>query len=179
MNAKNDEGSTPLLEAYRHKDIVEFLIKKGADMNARNNKGETIPDLVTIWFDEPETLNLLRKYGAKNGFLFRAEESIYIAVCGGHLEAVKQHILNGADVNEKNEVSRTPLHGAVLESDNEMVEFLIAKGATVNVFDRFKKTPLDYATDPHSQDQDADKEIADLLRKHGGKTGEELKTEAQ
>ena len=175
VNAKDDDDRTPLLEAYRHKDIVQLLIKEGADMNARNNKGETIRDLVTIWFDEPETLNLLRKYGAKNGFWFRAEESIYIAVCGGHLEAVKKHLLNGADVNEKNEFSRTPLHGAVLESDNEIVEFLITKGANVNVFDRWKKTPLDYATDSNSQDQDADEEVVDLLRKHGAKTAEELK----
>ena len=179
VNAKDDDDRTPLLEAYRHKDIVQLLIKEGADMNARNNKGETIRDLVTIWFDEPETLNLLRKYGAKNGFWFRAEESIYIAVCGGHLEAVKKHLLNGADVNEKNEFSRTPLHGAVLESDNEIVEFLITKGANVNVFDRWKKTPLDYATDSNSQDQDADEEIVDLLRKQGAKTGEELKAEGK
>jgi len=35
------------------------------------------------------------------------------------------------------------------------------------------KTPLDWA------EEEKHKEITDLLRKHGGKTGEELKTEGK
>ena len=56
---------------------------------------------------------------------------IHIAAMQGNLEAVKQHIAAGADVNAK---------------------------------DRAGKTPLDWA----------EGETADLLRKHGGKTGEEF-----
>ena len=37
------------------------------------------------------------------------------------------------------------------------------------------ETPLDFATDP---DNPNDTEAVDLLRKHGGKTGEELKAAA-
>jgi len=52
-----------------------------------------------------------------------------------------------------------------------MAELLIANGATVNakieVGEYKGQTPLD----------SADGEITDLLRKHGGKTGEELKAE--
>ncbi len=46
----------------------------------------------------------------------------------------------------------------------EIVELLIAKGADVNAKIEDGGTPLDYA----------DGEIADLLRKHGGKTKKEL-----
>ena len=54
-----------------------------------------------------------------------------------------------------------------------MVELLIAKGADVNVRGFLGMTPLNMAAD------EGEKEIADLLRKHGGKTGEELKAEGK
>ncbi|HHZ61108.1 MAG TPA: ankyrin repeat domain-containing protein, partial [Dehalococcoidia bacterium] len=49
------------------------------------------------------------------------------------------------------------------------VELLIANGAEVNAKDDDDQTPLDWAI-KYKQT-----EIADLLRKHGGKTSEELK----
>ena len=54
----------------------------------------------------------------------------------------------------------------------EVVELLIAKGADVKAKDEGGKTPLDVAI------QFKELETADLLRKHGGKTAEELKAEA-
>ena len=59
--------------------------------------------------------------------------SIHKAAKEGNIEAVKQHLTEGADVNAKDSRGRTPL-------------------------DYAKRKP----------------EIANLLRKHGGKTGEEL-----
>ena len=62
------------------------------------------------------------------------------AAAAGNIEAVKQHLAAGADVNANN---------------------------------KFDSTPLDWAiTSKHP-------ETADLLRKHGGKTGEELKAEGK
>jgi hypothetical protein len=64
---------------------------------------------------------------------------------------------------------------------------LIAKGADVNVKivsgPSIGNTPLDLAASKMDnfppKDKAAKKEIADLLRKHGGKTGEELKAEGK
>ena len=53
----------------------------------------------------------------------------------------------------------------------EIVEMLIAKGADVNAKDVDGFTPVDLAK--------GHPEIADLLRKHGGKTGEELEAEGK
>ena len=56
----------------------------------------------------------------------------------GNIEAVKQHIAAGTDVNAKND---------------------------------FGRTPLDFIDGPN--------QVANLLRKHGGKTGAELKAEGK
>jgi ankyrin repeat protein len=58
-----------------------------------------------------------------------------------------------------------------MNSRKEIVELLITNGADVNAKDADGFTPLDTAINSQHT------EIADLLRKHGGKTGEELKAE--
>ena len=132
------------------------------------------------------------------------ESSIHDAANGGNIEAVKQHIAAGADVNAnaKGEEGLTPLqyatfhghkevaelliakgadvdarqygngltslHYAALNGRKVIVELLIAKGANENAKADNGATPLDMASG----------KAADLLRKHGGKTSEELKAAA-
>ena len=96
--------------------------------------------------------------------------SIHAAARQGKIEAVKQHLTDGVGVNAKSEMGRTTLHSAAREGHKEVIELLIAKGADVNVKDDDGTTPLDMADD---------KEIADLLRQHGGKTAKELKAEGK
>jgi len=95
---------------------------------------------------------------------------IHEAARTGNIEAVKQHIAAGADVNAKDVDGINPLHYATWTDHKETVELLLDKGADVNAKDDGGDTPLDVAMLGN------DKETADLIRKHGGKTGEELKT---
>jgi len=67
-----------------------------------------------------------------------------------------------------------PLHAAVDQGHTQVAELLITRGANVN--GRMKGggyTVLDLA---YLKDHTG---LADLLRKHGGKTGEELKAEGK
>jgi ankyrin repeat protein len=104
--------------------------------------------------------------------------SIHDAAEKGNIQAVKQHIAAGTDVNAKDDALEwTPLFMAAAWGHKEVVELFIAKGADVNATDDGGKTPLDEAT--HPDNPNASAEIADLLRKHGGKTGEELKADGK
>ena len=97
--------------------------------------------------------------------------SLIDAAWDGNIEAVKQHLAAGTDVNAKNDFGRTPLHEAASNGHKEIVELLISNGADVNAKSDIYGTPLDVVIE-YKQTQ-----AADFLRKHGGKTGEELKAE--
>ena len=67
----------------------------------------------------------------------------------GNIEAVKQHIAAGTDVNVKGGfLDVTPLHYAAIKGHKEIAELLIAADADMNAKDNYGdygKTPLDYA----------------------------------
>jgi len=103
-----------------------------------------------------------------------ADSALIHAAVENNLEGVKQLLAAGADVDTKvGGFIRgwTPLHFAARDGHKEVVEVLIAKGADVNAKDDDGDTPLFYAYSHW--------EIANLLRKHGGKTAEELKAEGK
>ena len=133
-----------------------------------------------------------------------AKISIDKAAFVGNIEAVKQHLAAGTDVNQKGPNGMTPLHRAASEDYKDIAALLIGGGADVNAKDDDGLTPLHYASfkgqkeiaelliakvaDVNAKGNDGTTpldyaisrnhtEIADLLRKHGGKTGEELKAE--
>ena len=102
------------------------------------------------------------------------EISIHKAAYQGNIEAVKQHIAAGTDVNAKNKYGGTPLFYAGAYGYKDVVELLIAEGADVNAKSAaFNQTPIEATNETNHP------EIADLLRKHGGKTGEELEAEGK
>jgi ankyrin repeat protein len=141
---------------------------------------------------------VLRKHGGKTGEELKAEGkstepiaeaatpepttakasdiSIHDAAFNGFIEDVKQHLNAGEDVDAKGGwMDGTPLQYATMAGHKEIVELLIADGADVNAKvasgSYQGKTQLDLAI------MQGRHETADLLRKHGGKTGEELKAE--
>ena len=130
----------------------------------------------------PEAKPIARVEGAKAPAI-----SIYNAAGSGDIEAIKQHLAAGTDVNAKGVAGWTALQRAAWYYHIEIVELLITNGADVNAKveagDYKGQTPLDLAEEVDEDDSPEDKavkkEIADLLRKHGGKTGDELKAEGK
>ena len=182
-------------------EAVKQHLAAGADVNAKDDDGYTPLDYA-VPAGKEETADLLRKHGGISG----AEDSIHVAAIMGNIEAVRQHLAAGADVNAKNQNGSTPLHLAPASGHKEIAELLIARGADVNAKNKYGLTPLHFAAgygrketvelliaegaDVNAQHDDGGTpldwaiinkytELADLLRKHGGKTGEELKAEGK
>ena len=99
----------------------------------------------------------------------QANRALIEATATGNVEAIKKAIADGADVNVKAVGGGTLLFIAAHEGHREVAELLITEGADVNETNGSGEAPLDYAKG----------ETADLLRKHGGKTGEKLKAEGK
>ena len=92
---------------------------------------------------------------------------LHRAAFWGYTEVVELLINNEVDVNAKDKYGCTPLHDAAEYSHLEIAEMLINRAPDMNALDNNGDTPFDLANG----------ETADLIRKHGGKTGKELKAE--
>ena len=151
-------GATPFFLAAATGDvgIMRALLAKGAD-----------PDLITQ--DRTTPLMVAAGFGRKDP---RKKEDERQA-----LEAVKLLVELGADVNAINSEGRTALHGAASVWADEIIEFLVAKGANLVVEDKYGQTPLSIAEgDPNDFVDSSEKSArasptsstAQLIRKLGG-----------
>jgi ankyrin repeat protein len=57
---------------------------------------------------------------------------IHQAAEDGNIEAVRQHLAAGVDVNAKNDIGRTPLYFAARDGHGEIAVLLVMKYADVN-----------------------------------------------
>ena len=111
-----------------------------------------------------------------------AERAMIRAVQTGNMEAVKKILAAGEDVNASAPAGNTVLSEAVKAGNVEMVKYLIAKGARLNnakitlftINPTTGKTVRSYQSELDFAIMLSHDEIADLLRKHGAKTGKQL-----
>ncbi len=182
MQSGSFEGMTPIDRAIENNqpETADLLRKHGGktkkELEAAGKPTEPVAEAAQ---PEPPT--------AKT-----ADASLWEAAMFGKIEAAKKAIADGANVNAKKDDGETPLHSAVVAAldsgDKEVVELLITNGADVNakVVSGRKQgmTPLDAANvvakfSPLPTTVKNLSNITALLRKHGGKTGEELKAEGK
>ena len=187
VNVQDNDGWTLLHTAVDDfVPLAELLIEKGAKIDAKTHDGST-PLFIAIVNGENKFAKLLIEKGADvRGIpLFYVENSS---------EITKTLIDSGADVNYAPENGITALANAVIQKDKISAELLISSGANVNSIDREGNTPLDTAISGMEWLKEDEEifdanyiaasrvtltEIIKLLRKHGGKTAEELKAEGK
>ena len=105
--------------------------------------------------------------------------ALHYASTHNHLPIIKILIDNNSNINLKDKIGMTPLHLAALGGHKEATKIIIDSGALLNPINIYRETPLDAALKNFKIDSQKvklnKKDTVDLLRKHGGKTGEELK----
>lgn len=171
VNARNKHGVTPLITSVLKagEDLVGILLAKGADVNAETRTGATALHCAA-WQGRVDAAKLLISHGANVNAKDRMGNTPlrHAAMCGykelarlliaegadipvplvhwaafmGESGKVNSHLEKGTDVDAKDDNGRTPLLFAVLGSEREVAEFLLAKGADVNARGRNNETLL-------------------------------------
>jgi len=191
VNLQDEPGMTPLHHAVEddykgsHREMVKLLIDRGANVKAICDTHHT----PLHWASNKETAELLIDAGADVNAktLSKGETILYSSARNAaqgapksyqmYLGLVKLLIAKGADVNVKLKTGETTLHVVARQFSekhaSEVCELLIANGAKVNEVNAKGQTPLDEALGNKRT------KTAEVLRKHGGQTGEELKAKAK
>ena len=109
-------------EHYTQKEMVEFLLESGIDVNYQAN-------------------------GRNN-----SKSALHNAVAMGHMEIVKSLITNGAILEIKDRNGNTPLWNKVMmcrgqEKDIEMIELLVSKGSSFDTKNNHNSSARDIIND--------------------------------
>ncbi|WP_243018703.1 MULTISPECIES: ankyrin repeat domain-containing protein [Candidatus Cardinium] len=148
IDAKDSAGKTLLFYALNfNQGLVPFLIKKGADVNAKNNVGWT-PLLTTLASGDdylkifmearvPVDVNLGNNQG---------ETPLMYAAIKTNSDVVEFLIKKGAVIDAQDIKGKTPLMYAARNNNMGPLKVLLAHKAKVHIQDKSKKTALDYVT---------------------------------
>jgi ankyrin repeat protein len=125
-------GYTPLdlsLFASRHKDLVQLLIAKGADVNAQASSGAT-PLFFAVLRDQPDDVKFLIDKGANVNAADAYGDTILDAALHMQYGSMIQLIIDrGADVNAKDQSDHRPLSYALGMDDHKWADLLKKHGA--------------------------------------------------
>ncbi len=127
VNAKNNDGKTPLHRAVSNSDAnfraqaTQLLLENGANIHDIDYNGRT-PLHYSVYY-----------------------ASIFKETEGTDLSTAKLLLENGADVNARDNKGKTPLHVAVAHPSKKISEFLLKYGADINIKDNDGNTPLQNA----------------------------------
>jgi ankyrin repeat protein len=187
-NQNNDQsgldetGATPFWRAAYAADIdaMRLLVEHGADPSipttfpghSRYEDAQTDPSdredrsgLPPAQLGGPSITPLLAAAGEGYGWSFTANHHRYAPT--GLLAAVKYLVDDlHADVNARDADNNTALHNAAARGDNEMIRYLVSKGADVKAVNRKGQTVADMANGPMQRVQPFPDTLA-LLAKMG------------
>jgi uncharacterized protein len=146
----NSAGATPFWRAAQAADVpaMKLLIARGADRKIKSMKGQS-PLHIAAGADVHGNQEVTALGTWMPGVRYLVEEL-------------------GADVNERDTQGLTALHHAAGRGDNEMIVYLVSKGADVTVVGKKGETVADLANGPRQRIQPFAETIA-LLEILGSK----------
>ena len=116
VNDREKNGYTPLLHACRTSryDNVKLLIENGANINHKPRPGYAQAIHLACLHDYEDNINIVK-------YLLQVDASL---------------------IDSKGNGSKTPLHYAVENNCEDIVQLLVRSNAKINAVDKFKRTPL-------------------------------------
>jgi ankyrin repeat protein len=174
-------GATPFWRAAYALDIeaMKLLLAYGADPNLPTVKvperfedgpeigGEDSSGLPPVPFGGPAVHPIHAASGVGYSLGFAGNSHRHVP--GGWLPAVRFLVEElGADVNVRDHFGYTPVHHAASRGDNELIRYLVSKGADVTAVSRSGQTTVDVANGPVQRVQPYPETIA-LLESLGAK----------
>ena len=166
VNSVDAAGNTLLMQTVNrdNQEFFDYLLKRRARINTRNRNGETALSLAA--------------YRGKLHFVQRLVDSgadvdlygwppLIYAAFNGHTAVAEYLLKKGAEVNATTENGSTALLFAARFGHIEVVELLLLNKADPNIANERGATAIDWALKTDNTD------IADLLRKAGGRAGDQ------
>ncbi len=127
------------------KDVVERLLTRGADVNAKNDVGRTCLYLAVEKGHKEMAETLITNGAEVNAQDHQAWAPLHLAVIEGQKDISKLLIANGANVNARNKNGYTPLHTAAHNGRAEIADLLISNGADVSAKAKDDTTALHWS----------------------------------
>lgn len=157
FNATNNNGQSSLMLAVQHNspEVVEFLIEKGDNTLVKDDKKNTIAYYLVASYDSRNPvdfdtkLKLLQDKGVKmNTTQAEGNTLFHLAAKVNNLDLLERLSEFDIDINAKNDEGLTALHLAAMKAENdEMMKYLISKGADTKIKTDFEETVYDLATE--------------------------------
>lgn len=169
INTRNAQGDTGLHLAHRHGNwpTVAALVKHGADLHARNQMGDSPISFNHVGLIDPVIHALLRDAHPEGivcvteafGLAAMAQAGdtamedlrmgLFVAVDENNVQDALGVILQGVDVNARNEMGLTPLHAMAITGTDKgvsaMMDLLVHNGAFIEAICPKGMTPLHWA----------------------------------
>ncbi len=136
LNKKDDEY---IIDKEKITKLITILLDNGADPNMSNRFGQSAYTyaIAKNINNDDFIIKLLEKSGAKH--------DIFSAATLGDINLMKSFLSKKVDINERDRLDQSPLFYAIANDQDTILQMLINNGADINIKNKDKISPLEYA----------------------------------